>query len=86
MSLNTKGKPNKIYPAFNDDDLMQFGKYIGERLSDVPASYFSWLYNQSDDPLVEYVGLGTSQSCKLANYIYNSRNAINSEIGTNEIN
>ncbi len=28
----------------SDNDVMPFGKYKGERLSDVPDSYLLWLY------------------------------------------
>ena len=30
----------------NDDSLMPFGKYKGEQMQDVPASYLLWLYDQ----------------------------------------
>lgn len=31
--------------SYTDDTLMQFGKYKGEKLIDVPASYLLWLYD-----------------------------------------
>lgn len=31
-----------------DSDLMPFGKYKGEKLGDVPASYLLWLGDQPD--------------------------------------
>lgn len=30
----------------NDQDLMPFGKYKGEKMEDVPASYLLWLREQ----------------------------------------
>lgn len=42
-----------------DSDIMQFGKYKGEKLGDVPASYLLWFYAQSwakeHKDLYEYV-------------------------------
>lgn len=29
----------------NDNSLMRFGKYKGEKLANVPAEYLMWLYN-----------------------------------------
>lgn len=31
-------------PCLSDDSLMPYGKYRGERLSNVPDSYLLWLY------------------------------------------
>lgn len=44
--------------AYDDTDLMSFGKYVNCRLSDVPASYFHWLWTQrpiSDKRLESYI-------------------------------
>ena len=48
-----------------DDDLMTFGKYNGERIGSVPASYLLWLWDnglwrdktlsQKNDPVREYI-------------------------------
>ena len=35
--------PNK---RLTDNDLMPFGKYMGERMEDVPADYLHWLWTQ----------------------------------------
>ncbi len=31
--------------AFDDEDLMPFGKFKGKRLADVPADYLLWYYD-----------------------------------------
>lgn len=40
-----------------DNDLMPFGKYKGEKLANVPASYLLWLYdnNKCNKYLREYI-------------------------------
>lgn len=40
-----------------DNDLMPFGKYKGEKLANVPASYLLWLYdnNKCNQYLREYI-------------------------------
>lgn len=83
MSLNAQGKPNKYEPALDDTSLMPFGKYKGEPMSDISASYLAWLWdNFNDFGLKCYVGNGTIGSNRmLANYIWNSRNDINEELG-----
>lgn len=68
ISKQHDGQANKYEPAFTDDDLMPFGKYINERLQDVPASYLSWLWFQGCNNL------------EIKNYIWNSRNALNQEL------
>lgn len=46
---------------FTDDTKMPFGKYKGEKLKDVSASYLLWLYGQmetqkqSQGPLFRYI-------------------------------
>jgi len=91
-TLNTQGKPNKYYPAMEDIATIWFGKHNGESLQDVPASYLAWLYNDSEPPLREYVGkevksgqFTLNKKVMLANYIYNARNGINHELGSNVI-
>jgi uncharacterized protein (DUF3820 family) len=32
--------------ALTDEDPMPFGKHKGQRMADVPASYFAWLKDQ----------------------------------------
>lgn len=49
-------------PAYTDEDLMNFGKYINLRMMDVPAAYFHWIYTEG-------VRL---HDTKLHNYIENS--------------
>lgn len=36
----------KSQPPLTDDDRMPFGKHQRERMADVPASYFHYLWNQ----------------------------------------
>ncbi len=31
----------------NDNSIMPFGKYHGEKMANVPASYLIWLYNEN---------------------------------------
>lgn len=53
-------------PAYEDDDLMNFGCHVNKRLSDVPASYFHWIWTNRIRPDDE----------KLHNYIYNNLHAL----------
>jgi uncharacterized protein (DUF3820 family) len=55
-------------PAYTDLDLMQFGKYVNERLQDVPADYLHYLW--SNRPISDK---------KLENYIYNNLDALKQE-------
>jgi uncharacterized protein (DUF3820 family) len=55
-------------PALTDEDPMPFGKYKGQRMADVPASYLAWLKDQ-----------GCSHP-QLSAYIRNSWSAILSEL------
>lgn len=78
----------KREPAFTDTDLMPFGKYKDEPLQDVPAKYLVWLWNElradgyckqrelrpTDPPWV-------AAKQKLANYIWNSQDALAQETG-----
>jgi uncharacterized protein (DUF3820 family) len=45
----------------HDEDIMQWGKYVGERLIDVPDSYWRWFLSQhwcDEYPeLVEYANV-----------------------------
>jgi uncharacterized protein (DUF3820 family) len=46
--------------ALNDTDLMPFGKYKGQPMQDVPASYLHWLWvnGKKDDkqcPVADYI-------------------------------
>lgn len=36
-----------IPQGFTDDTLMFFGKYIDQRLGDIPISYLRWLYDNT---------------------------------------
>ena len=38
--------PKPFKARLTDEDLMPFGKHKGERLCDIPASYFLWLSGQ----------------------------------------
>jgi uncharacterized protein (DUF3820 family) len=53
--------------ALTDEDLMPFGKHKGQRMADVPASYFVWLRQQN------------CQHAGVRSYIDNSWSAIKSE-------
>lgn len=64
-------KQDKKYPALYDLSPMPFGKYKGTPMQDVPASYLVWLKGQ-----------GCSNE-EVANYIHNSWDAIQMDIGDN---
>lgn len=81
-------KQDKRYPAFEDNDLMPFGKHHGESLSDVPARYLVWLWNDGlkdeygrhncwAEDLVDWM----KDRVKLANYIWNCKEALAQETG-----
>lgn len=75
---------DKRSPALIDTDPMPFGKHRGEPLQDVPARYLAWLWG---DGLHEHSGNGDltpswlNEKRKLANYIWNSKSAIELELG-----
>jgi hypothetical protein len=80
---------NKRYPAFTDTDIMEFGKFKGESLQDVPPKYLAWLWS---DGIKDYSKNFTEHELeltnpvlftkiKLANYIWNSQDAIAQELG-----
>lgn len=78
---------HKRQPALNDTDPMPFGKHKGEPMQDVPARYLQWLWNDGmkdfsrnikpEDKFPEW----TVDKTKLANYIWNSQDAIAQETG-----
>jgi uncharacterized protein (DUF3820 family) len=55
--------------AYEDDDLLDFGKYKNLRLMDVPASYLHWIYTNNIQP----------KNFKLHNYIENNIMALKEE-------
>lgn len=64
-------KQNKKHPTYEDTDTIKWGRYSGEPLSDVPASYFQWIWEnkiKEDDIL-------------LWNYMRNFKEAIEMELG-----
>lgn len=60
---------DKREPAYSDDDLMNFGRHINERLSDVPASYFHWIWTE---------GI-RKDDVRLHNYIFNNLTSLKEE-------
>lgn len=76
---------DKRQPSYEDTDLMPFGRFKGKVLSDVPASYLKWLYNEMKPRWFKYEL--TTQSTELDkvnlktfNYIHNSMDAIDEEL------
>lgn len=67
---NSTGEERRRDPALNDLDLMPFGKFKGQHMQDVPASYLSWLWHNG----------AKAERTPVANYIYNSRTALNEEL------
>lgn len=43
---NRNNVPFNSYEYMNDQDKMPFGKFKGEMLENVPASYLLWLWNE----------------------------------------
>lgn len=76
----------KRTPAYDDTSLMSFGKYKGEPLSDIPASYFKWLWIEGE---LQYFSRNYTSTfhgsfkdkIMLANYIWNYQDAIAPELG-----
>lgn len=62
-------KSQKREPALTDLDPMPFGMHKGKPMQDVPPSYLAWLRDE-----------GCSNEM-VANYIHNSWDAIQMEIG-----
>ncbi len=84
---------DKRFPAFDDLSLMPFGKYKDQLLQDIPANYFRWLkdilekegFNINPKPEVFKLQLKWQQDkYKLYNYIWNSQDALQMELGEKE--
>jgi hypothetical protein len=80
---------NKREPAYTDLDLMPFGKHKGEPMQDVPAHYLRWWWTEGDGKDyskvipqhdVDKQRLWILEKIKLANYIWNSRTALEEEL------
>lgn len=65
-------KSQKREPTLTDTDPMPFGKFKGTPMQDVPASYLAWLKNEGCNNVL------------VANYIHNSWEAIELELGREE--
>jgi hypothetical protein len=85
MSKNAYGQENKREPALTDDDIMPFGKYAGKKLIEVPADYYRWLWNDAEYPMRFARDRVTQTYLPVANYIWNSRHALNKELKKEEI-
>ncbi len=78
---------DKRYPAFGDTDPMPFGKHKGELLQDVPPRYLQWLWGELKVDGYHKASVGPvlpehiSVKVKLANYIWNSKSALEQELG-----
>ena len=88
--MNSSIKRN---PAFTDDTEIWFGKHKGTRLSDVPASYLQWLYGELEkdgygkeltEEQFKNMPTFSQDKYKLYNYIFNSYDAIQMELGEKE--
>ena len=53
-----------------DTDKMPFGKYKGEPMQDVPASYFHWLWS---------FGRDQNKLCPVADYIRRNKDILEKE-------
>jgi len=81
----------KRSPAFDDNTEIWFGKHKGTRLCDVPASYLQWLYGElekdgygKEPNRLESLDKKEQDKYKLYNYIFNSYDAIQMELGEKE--
>lgn len=82
---------DKRSPAFDDTDIMFFGKHEGEPLSDVPAKYLLWAWEETElrqmsKNLTELESVELKSKhpwvhkrLMLSNYIYNSMDALKME-------
>lgn len=55
--------------VYNDETIINFGKYNGKKLIDIPDNYFIWYYNNN---VLWYDGIKEKQSenkCAIFNYI-----------------
>lgn len=68
----------KLTPAYEDTDLMIFGKFKGKPLSDVPSSYLAWLRDTWENEGAP--GNLSDTRLKLYNYICNSWDAIKMDL------
>ena len=64
------GKVKAEGKALTDTDRMPWGKYKGELMQDVAASYFHWLWTN---------GKKDDRQCPVANYIRASMSALQQE-------
>jgi hypothetical protein len=75
---------SKKEPAYTDLDLMPFGKHKGEPMQDVPAHYLRWWWNEDGKSFSTTGPIPSNKSIqekiKLANYIWNSRSALEEEL------
>jgi hypothetical protein len=58
------------FAPLGDLDQMPFGKYKGETMQDVPASYLHWLWTN---------GKNADKQCPVADYIRRNLNALKRE-------
>lgn len=65
-------KSDKRLPACEDTDPMPFGQYQGTPMQDVPPRYLLWLHEQG------------CRNIRVANYIFNSMDALKMETGDKE--
>ena len=56
--------------TLEDTDLMPFGKYKGQPMQDVPASYLHWLWTN---------GKQSDRQCLVADYIRRNLNVLKKE-------
>lgn len=83
-------KQDKRSPAFEDTDKMPFGKYKGEPLADIPASYLQWMrealvesgFHINPKPeIFAKEPQWKKEKYMLYNYIWNSQDALQMELG-----
>lgn len=78
---------DKRKPAFTDTDKMPFGEHKGKAMQDVPPKYLVWFWGELCKEGFNKASVGPilpehiSSKVKLANYIWNSQDAIAMETG-----
>lgn len=63
-------KPTINHMELKDTDPMPFGKYKGQKMQDVPASYLHWLWCE---------GKKHEKLCPVADYIRRNKSALEQE-------
>ncbi len=73
---------DKRQPAFNDESIMPFGKWKGERMMDIPDEYFRYMkgvlgeVKQHTPEIADKLPQHQKNTLMFVNYIHNSWEAL----------